>query len=148
MNIQQLNGSGQKLWVFFVTAVLALLVTGGSWIFFNRVAPHKDKAVAWYKERVADKRAHDESQEAQRYGLLIRMAMLVWLVRNGYASWMWKSGAWMAITTNSKALARGHFLTRECSAFEYVSIFSEIYRSEDVFTTRPELMVKWPQPWG
>lgn len=31
MNIQQLNGSGQSVWVFVVTAVVALLITAGTW---------------------------------------------------------------------------------------------------------------------
>ncbi|KAF6218137.1 hypothetical protein HO133_006096 [Letharia lupina] len=95
MNIQQLNHNGQNLWVFFVTAVVALLVTGGSWVCSK-------KAMAWYKERAAVSRAYAKKEGKQEYGLLLRMAMLVWLVRNGHTAWMWKSGAWLAILMNSK----------------------------------------------
>ncbi|KAL8887424.1 MAG: hypothetical protein Q9215_005002 [Flavoplaca cf. flavocitrina] len=31
MNIQQLNGNGQSVWVFVVTAVIALFITAGTW---------------------------------------------------------------------------------------------------------------------
>ena len=91
MNIQQLNGSGQQIWVFFTTAVAALLVTGGSWLFSNILATHK--AMLWYKERAAAKKALNEELKSREYGLPLRIAMLVWLVRNGHTLWMWKSGA-------------------------------------------------------
>lgn len=99
MNIQQLNGSGQNLWAFFTTAVIALFVTGGSWLCSNLLASHK--ALAWYKERAAAKRTSDKETKNRGYGLLLRIAMLVWLVRSGYTIWMWMSGACIAILMNS-----------------------------------------------
>lgn len=124
MNIKQLNHSGQSLWVFFVTAVVALLVTGGSWA----CSKSGYKAMAWYKERAAVSRAYAKKGEKQEYGLLLRMAMLVWLVRNGHTAWMWKSGAWLAIPMNSKT--RGAFFRK--TACTYVSevsggAFVELY---------------------
>ena len=99
MNIEQLNGSGQQIWVFFTTAVAALLITGGSWLCSNGLATHK--AMLWYKERAAAKKALNEESKSREYGLLLRIAMLVWLVRNGHMLWMWQSGAWAAILTNN-----------------------------------------------
>lgn len=104
MNIQQLNGNGQHLWVFFTTVIIALIVTGSSWFSANRFA--KGKTVAWYRDRPAAKRRNDEVEDEEEYGLLIRIAMLVWLLRNGLKAWMWHSGAWIAILVNSKARGR------------------------------------------
>lgn len=97
MNIQQLNQNGQHFWVFFVTAFVALMVTGGFW--FCSKSAHK--AMEWYREREAISRANSKNKEKREYGLLLRMAMLVWLVRNGHKPWMWRSGAWIAIPMNS-----------------------------------------------
>ena len=104
MNIQQLNGNGQHLWVFITTAVIALIITAGSWLSADGLA--KGKAVAWYRKHTAAKRPNKEAEDEREYGLLRRMAMLLWLVRNGHKAWMWHSGAWIAILVNSKARGR------------------------------------------
>lgn len=129
MNIKQLNGNGQNLWVFFTTVVVALVITGGSWLSFNRFV--KGEAVAWYKERATTKRLSDETEYKREYGLLLRMAMLAWLVRHGYKAWMWHSGAWIAILINSKAPGKinlGVAISRRGSepACKYVSECSEL----------------------
>lgn len=36
MNIQELNQSGHKVWMFVLTAVLALLVTAGGWFLVDQ----------------------------------------------------------------------------------------------------------------
>ena len=93
MNIRQLNQNGQNIWVFFTTAVVALLVTGGSWRCSDSIA----KARAWYNTRVPpDRKVKPE------YGFILRITLLVWLIRNGHGRWMWQSGAWLAILVNSK----------------------------------------------
>ena len=152
MNIEQLNGSGQQIWVFFTTAVAALLITGGSWLCSNRLTTHK--AVLWYKDRAAAKKALDEERESREYGLLFRLAMLVWLVRNGHMLWMWKSGAGAAILTNNNAvMKRGSILnphhTPARSACDYVSTLSSPSESFDddlEFSTHPSAMVTWSTP--
>ena len=154
MNIEQLNGSGQQIWVFFTTAVAALLITGGSWLFSNRLATHK--ATLWYKERAAAKKALDEERKSQKYGLLLRIAMLVWLVRNGYTLWMWKSGAGAAILTDNNAvvkIGRNVFFQQRParSACDYVSRFSspsENRWKKYAFDTDPSEMVTWSTPLG
>ena len=98
MNVQQLNQNGQNIWVFFVTALIALLVTGGSWVLSNAVY----KAVSWYKNLSARSAAYDGKDAKQEYDFTHRVAMLVWLVRNGQTAWMWTTGAWLAILINSK----------------------------------------------
>ena len=154
MNIQQLNGSGQQIWVFFTTAVAALLVTGGSWLCSNRLTTHK--AILWYKERAAAKKALDEERKSQKYSLLLRIAMLVWLVRNGHTLWMWKSGVGAAILTNNNAVRNTRasiFFDRgpARSACDYVSTFSSPSDhpwKEYAFNTNPYDMVIWSTPLG
>ena len=138
MNIQQLNHSGQNLWVFFVTAVVALLVTGGSWACSK-------KAMAWYKERAAVSRAYAKKEGKQEYGLLLRMAMLVWLVRNGHTAWMWKSGAWLAILMNSKTPGERHGSIHAMPACIYVSEYRRVAnaRDEHGFDDDPYSMITW-----
>ena len=141
MNIQQLNGSGQKIWVFFTTAVAALLITGGSWLCSNRLATHR--AMMWYKERAAAKKREHEELKGEEYGLLLRIAMLIWLVRNGHASWMWKTGAWSAILTDNKTAGDGR---PEVAACEYVSEYSSPEWSELCFQVHPAPRIKWSTP--
>ena len=152
MNIQQLNGSGQQLWIFFTTALAALLITGGSWLCSSRLATHK--AMLWYKERAATKKALNENSKSREYGLLLRIAMLVWLVRSGHTLWMWKSGAWAAILANNQAVTktRSVFFSNQSparSACDYVSTFSspsESSHANAAFSTRPPEMVTWSTP--
>lgn len=141
MNIQQLNHTGQNLGAFFVTAVVALLVTGGSWACSNSGY----KAMAWYKERAALS-AYAKKWGKQEYGLLLRMAMLVWLVRNGHGAWMWWSGAWLAILMNSKTPGKKAYSRIVVEpACIYVSEWSRSAdaRDEGRFIHDPNLMITW-----
>ena len=153
MNIEQLNGSGQQIWVFFTTAVAALLITGSSWLFSNRLATHR--ATLWYKERAAAKKALDERRKSREYGLLLRLAMLVWLVRNGHTLWMWKSGAGAAILTDNITSMNPHFITNSFdeakSACDYVSRFSSPsnhFWKAEAFRTDSRHLVTWSTPLG
>ena len=107
----------------------------------------------WYKERVAAKKVRDEERKSQEYGLLLRMAMLVWLVRNRHTLWMWKSGACAAILTNNNAHmerdARLNWWPEASarSACDYVSKFSHTVRAaENPFSTSPNHFVTWSTP--
>lgn len=144
MNIQQLNQNGQNLWVFFTTAVVALALTGGSWLCSKSTY----EAVAWYKEMAVATEANDEEERKREYGLLLRMAMLIWLVRNGYKTWMWRSGAWIAILLDSKVQARGFSrivggAERAPRACDYVSEFSQWNEEEKHDIFGPEVDVTW-----
>ena len=91
MNIQQLNQSGQNLWVFIVTGVIALLITAVSWFSVEVITSYK----GWPREGSTDNSRRNES-------LAFRLALLVWLVKNGHTTWMWLSGAWLCILSNGK----------------------------------------------
>ena len=98
MNVQQLNQNGQSIWVFYVTALVALLVTGSSWVVSNAVY----KVMSWYHKLAARSAANDNKHEKREYDLPHRVAMLIWLVHNGHTVWMCMTGAWLAILVNSK----------------------------------------------
>ena len=107
MNIQQLNQNGQNIWVFFVTVIVALLVTGGSWSLSRKV----HKALSWYEKVAARSAAKDEEKNQREYDFPLRVAMLTWLVHNGYTGWMWTTGAWLAILIDSKVESKNAIFT-------------------------------------
>ena len=92
MNIQQINGSGHNIWIFAVTSVVALLVTGLTWYSIEEI--NKVRVVL----RKIDK---DRLKGSPEYSLAFRVFMLWWLVLNGYLSWSWKTRAWSQILSNS-----------------------------------------------
>ena len=91
MNLQQLNQSGQNIWVFIVTGVLALSITGMSWLCVEVITSYKG---------LPKKGSTDDSRCSE--GLAFRLALLVWLVKKGHTTWMWRSGAWLCILSNDK----------------------------------------------
>ena len=123
MNIQQLNQSGQNLWVFIVTGVIALLITGVSWFCVEVTTTYK----GWPREGSTDDLNRNRS-------LAFRFALLVWLVKNGHTSWMWLSGAWLCILSNDKlgeftaqgpSGVEGYFPEKACD-YVYESISGDL----------------------
>ena len=92
-----------------MTALVALLVTGGSWTASNAAY----KATSWYKERPAISGAKDKEDNQPEYDCPHRVAMLVWLVHNGHTAWMWTTGAWLAILINSKVKSKDAYFIPE-----------------------------------
>ena len=91
MNLQQLNHNGKNLWVFIVTGVIALLITGVCWFCVEVITSYK----GWPGEIGTENSRRSKS-------LAFRIALLVWLVKNGHTAWMWRSGAWLCILSNEK----------------------------------------------
>lgn len=105
MNIQQLNRSGQSLWVFLCTAGVALLLTGMLWYCAEEISKYR----AWTQQLIDCKRerlisAQGLAPEIQKHGILVRFSLLLWLVRRGQWPWSWRSGAWFHILINSERL--------------------------------------------
>ena len=121
MNLQQLNQSGQNLWVFVLTGVVALLVTGSAWWCVELITNYK----GWPR-----KGSTEDSRRNKR--LVFRLALLVWLVKNGHTTWMRRTGAWLCILSNDKlGKFRGYdpqtnsSLPEEACDYVYRSIQSE-----------------------
>ena len=87
MNIQQINGSGHSIWIFVVTSIAALLITGSVW--YSLEESNKMKAT------------RQDLNKIPKYSLALRVYMVGWLVMNGHLSWMRKSRAWLAILENN-----------------------------------------------
>ena len=96
-NLQQLNESGQHVWVFVVTAVLALFLTSAVWIAIVLCRDYRQ----WREQLQAPSREEWVKRERQ-YSFVIRTAILLLIVKKGYRRWLWVSGAWIRILTNER----------------------------------------------
>ena len=94
MNLKQLNGSGQPLRVFVITAVVTLAFTGGSWFVIEQVNSY----LKWRKRR-PDEPYNGETQ----FTLAVRLAILATLLSIGCTSWMFETGAWWRILINHRS---------------------------------------------
>lgn len=113
MNLQQLNQNGQNLWVFIVTGVIALFITGVSWFCVEVITSYK----GWINPR--------SRYDSRRYTKLVsRLALLVWLVVNGHTTWMWRSGAWLCILSNDM-LGKFHARAWEDVSTQRISLYTE-----------------------
>ena len=129
MNIQQLNNSGQSIQAFLVTAVIILLLTGGSWLCGEQVN-------RYYEWRPAETRI---------YSIAERVRLLVWLYCHGYWVWVRKTKAWWYILANSNLNHDDGFGSRlphvvrasdrDTSALFYVSIYMQSYYQDRAFST-------------
>ena len=103
MNIQQLNNNGQNIWVFVVTASVALLLTYLVWLCTEQFVDFTQ----WRKQM--DVRSRTQSPWAIRgrdYNLLIRLAVLAKLLVEGHGRWLWVTGAWIRILENERFMDR------------------------------------------
>ncbi len=94
MNLQQLNGSGQFVRDFVLTALIALIITGGTWYFIEELNGYKN----WQGTRESSK----AGTKIPKLSMGRRVAMITWLVRKGHWTWMTTTGAWSRILLNSR----------------------------------------------
>ena len=123
MNLEQLNGSGQHLQVFIVTAVILLAVTGTSWFIIEQTNSYRK----WHQ------RSLDETYDGQtQFAIAVRLALLFWLVSQGYTSWMFASGVWWRIVTNHKSrmvFSKGSYFEGEFDGrLNACEVFSKLQR--------------------
>ena len=120
MNIEQLNGSGQHISVFITTAVVTLAVTGGSWFAIEQTNIYRK-----WRRRSPDTTYSGKTQ----FPLVVRLAMLAYLVSNGHLRWMLRSGVWWRLLINNTSrisTKRGfrEYRNQDLTAGEYVSMYS------------------------
>lgn len=115
MNLQQLNGSGQSVRKFVLTALIALIVTGSTWYIAELVNSFRN----WQRKR----NRTEDKELAPKYSVAERVAMIVWLVREGHRTWMTDTGAWSRILCNSRKPFRVSQDTH-LSVGELVSLYS------------------------
>lgn len=115
MNIEQLNGNGQHLRVFIITAVVALAGTVASWFVIEQVNSYNK-----WRRRSGEEQYNRKTQ----FSLTVRVALITLLVLHGYARWMFISGAWWRLTVNhsSRMISVHCGQGGELTACEYVSM--------------------------
>ena len=94
MNVQQINGTGHNIWVFAVTSIAALFITGLTWYLIetiNGIRASAQSAQNFFEN------------DAPKYRLAYRIYMLCWLVIDGHSFWMWNTSAWFRILTNDSS---------------------------------------------
>ena len=138
MNIQQLNNSGQSIQTYLVTAVVILLLTGGSWLCTEQVNQYR----SW--SRRSRPRHFGQSSTRPTYSIAVRVRMLVWLIANGHWAWVRKTKAWWYVMANSRADRRTGFGSRldkhwsrddsDLSAGDYVSKYMRDRYASFAFT--------------
>lgn len=140
MNIEQLNGSGQHLRVFIITAVVALAVTGGSWFVIEQVNSYNN----WRRRS-----GEDQYKRKTQFSLAVRFALIIFIVLHGYTRWMFTSGAWWRIIVNHGSRIIDHYPYDDeaVTACEYVSIRIAKYRKDEdrysYFHLRPVRGCHW-----
>ncbi len=141
MNIEQLNKSGQNLSVFIITAVLTLVVTGGSWFLIEQTNSYRK----W--RRRSPKQQYDGKTQ---FSLAVRLALIAWLVSNGHTHWMFKSGAWWRIAIDRKSRIEGLSVLEEddgrLTASEYVSKYNKASFNSVVDDYFQLNYIRWTSP--
>ena len=101
MNLQQLNGSGKTLSVFFATVIIAFLLTGITWIVMEQL-----KELQQWREDLKQRRRnfHDRPDGPLEVALSVRLAMVAWMIWSGQLGWMVRSRAAWCILTDSSAV--------------------------------------------
>jgi len=101
MNLQQLNGSGKNVRYFIATAFVALIITGGSWWLteqWNTLRAWRNRDPESYEGPIT---LISYAHPKPNYSILVRAAMLTWLVTHGHWSWMIQSRVGWCTLTNS-----------------------------------------------
>ena len=96
MNLSELNGSGRNVSAFFITAVVALLITGVAWFLLKEV----NNFLRW---RNKTWNASVRPAPPTQYPIGLRIYMLVWLLKRRHTLWMLRSGVLWRILINSNS---------------------------------------------
>ena len=100
MNLQQLNDSGQHLWVFLTTAISSMVLTGTVWLIIVQVNSAKE----WIRTCEMEQVNYDlYDPSPPDYSIGARLLMLCLLCYRGHTAWLVGSNAYLRILTNSPA---------------------------------------------
>ena len=97
MNIHRLNQSGQSVWVFLITALVAMLVTASAWYSTEQVNSYRK----WHEMSI--KNGEGPTPEQASLSLMMKMNMLIWLSLSSHKYWMIRKGVWWRLLTNSSS---------------------------------------------
>lgn len=98
MNLQQLNKNGQNVSAFLATVIVALAVTGGTWLIIDQM----NAARRWLQPKNVNYGSE------RHFSTMERIVLLFVLVRRGHALWLVKSRAWSEIWKNGHGYRQFH----------------------------------------
>ena len=99
MNIQQLNQSGQRLSIFVLTALVAVLLTYIVWLCTNQYIGY----IQWRKQIGSClEQGSAWPARGRDYSLGVRVVILLFLLWRGHGWWAWVSKAWIRVLTNER----------------------------------------------
>lgn len=137
MNIYQLNKSGQSLWVFLATALIALFVTGSAWYLAEQVNSY----LKWREAQLSRRKDYHLPPNTP---LKMRINMLIWSLLSPYRSWMVRRGVlWRLLTNNDSRLTRLGRPRLEYTAADLINTFSFDKQSSDQFLRRYQNLETW-----
>ena len=120
MNLQQLNQSGQQLWVFICTASVSLVLTGGTWFCIDQFNGFRN----WRRDRSV---RTINQRRYSKFNLMVRIFLLCRLWLRTRTLWIFRSNAWYHVVTNSSVHG---FITAPGTLREYhhLTALEYIYR--------------------
>lgn len=89
MNLQQLNQSGQNVWVFVLTAIVSVLITGFIWFcleLFNSVVKFRDQVKGMLRRVLNDK----QERQIPRPSITLRVARALGLISEREYDWVFR----------------------------------------------------------
>ena len=98
MNFQQLNQSGQNIWVFVLTSFLAVILTGAIWAIVVIRRSYKEWKGQYFMYDKRDPQLHYSTG----YDLVTRIVLTTYLIGNKHWRWTWKTNAWLCVLTNDR----------------------------------------------
>lgn len=97
INLQQLNQSGQQLWGFIVTMLIAMLVTAGIWYCIDEV-----NGIRRWKGEVPKKKEKRFLGPGKEYRTGARLTMLYHLWRRGHFFRMFHANVWLRVLVSNR----------------------------------------------
>ncbi|KIW14502.1 hypothetical protein PV08_07286 [Exophiala spinifera] len=118
MNIQELNYTGQRLWVFLVTTFAMVALVLFSWMASRKLLKMRDD---YYDTQ------RNTGWEPEMESWATRLASIWWLLKKGRAIWMLRSKAFLALVTDGRVAMNGEWLTGYTDAPALYSRFPTSY---------------------
>lgn len=112
MNFQELNSSGQPIWVFVVTVIALLVVALWIWEIFYQWTKYIH--ASHLSEAYGFNRGSSLGETAGTYRCK-RTGLLFWLISQGHVVWCWRSGIVFSLLTSGRI---GFTVTCKCSLRE------------------------------
>lgn len=102
MNINELNQSGQPLWVFIVTTVVIFAMSSVIWIisYLHHLYSSLPESSYWEQQYSHLDRFNTSTEDNVDWR--IRLYLFLRLLQHGHIAWAWKSGIAISLYTSGR----------------------------------------------